>query len=212
MSVARRVGALAIAAALVSAFTIVTTPSATAEVTTAKLRVAHFSPDTPGVDVYLDGKRAVGNMGFQTVTDYLTVPGGAHEYAIRPSGAPASSPAVLAGKATLAGGDAYTVAGLGMRAQLHIGVFVDNLSAPPAGKANVRLVNALIGVPAVTMTMGGQTAIANTQFGAASSYEPVTAGRYDVGLNDGSSKPVYGPASLEFGPRHHVHTRRGRRR
>src|SRR5205807_5966150 len=42
-----------------------TVPATAQTHATARLRVAHFSPDTPGVDVYLDGKRAVSNLGFR---------------------------------------------------------------------------------------------------------------------------------------------------
>src|SRR5687768_16473172 len=78
--------------------------SASAQEAPAQLRVAHLSPDTPGVDVYVDGAQAVGNMGYETVTDYLPVPPGEHLLELRPSGAAPTSAAVWSGSATLESG------------------------------------------------------------------------------------------------------------
>jgi Domain of unknown function (DUF4397) len=166
----------------------------------AMLRVAHFSPDTPGVDVYLDGQRAVGNMGFKTVTDYLAVPGGEHQLALRPSGASPTSKPVLTGTATLDDGKAYTVAGLGPRAQLHVGVFVDDLQPPPTGMSSVRFVHAVVGAPPVTVDGGsGGPLFKSATFGKATAYESVKPGNYDVSLEDGSGKVLLAPNSVQFG-------------
>jgi hypothetical protein len=180
---------------------VVTVPAGAQTHATAKLRVAHFSPDTPGVDVYLDGKQAVGNMGFRTVTDYLSVPGGEHEVALRPSGASPTSPPVLSGGATLEGGKAYTIAGLGSRAQLHVGVFVDDVQAPPKGKANVRFVHAVVGATSVEVSLGrGQSPFGETKFGHATSYQAVAAGRYKVSLKDSAGESLLRATQVVFSP------------
>jgi uncharacterized protein DUF4397 len=180
---------------------VMTVPAVAQTRASAKVRVAHFSPDTPGVDVYLDGKRAVGNMGFRTVTDYLSVPEGEHQLALRPSGASPTSPAVLTGAATLDGGKAYTVAGLGPRAELHVGVFVDEEQAPPAGKANIRVVQAVVGTTAVDVTLGGgEPAFNDTKFGDATDYRAVAPGNYDISLTDTSGTSLLRSTPLEFSP------------
>lgn len=46
---------------------------------TTLVRVAHLSPDTAGVDVYVDGERALGNVNFETVSNYQTIPAGRHK-------------------------------------------------------------------------------------------------------------------------------------
>src|SRR5262245_26862585 len=72
------------------------------------IRVAHLSPDTPGVDVYVDGQRALGNVGFNTVSDYKSVPPGPHRLELRPAGAAADSTPAIDVTVSLQGGDAYT--------------------------------------------------------------------------------------------------------
>jgi hypothetical protein len=180
---------------------VVTVPASAQTHATAKLRVAHFSPDTPGVDVYLDGKQAAGNIGFRTVTDYLSVPGGEHEVALRPSGAPASSPPVLSGGAMLDGGKAYTIAGLGTRSQLHVGVFVDDVHAPPEGKANVRFVHAVVGATSVKVSLGrGKSPFGETKFGHATAYRAIAAGRYNLSLKDAAGESLLRSTSVVFSP------------
>ncbi len=186
---------------IVALLAVMTAPAIAQTRATAKLRVAHFSPDTPGVDVYLDGKKAVGNMGFRTVTDYLTVPGGDHQLALRPSGAPATSKPVLSGAATLDGGKAYTVAGLGSRATLHAGVFVDDVQPPPAGQANVRVVQAVVGTKAVDVALGGgEPPFSDVPFGEATDYRSLPPGSYQISLKDTSGASLLKPTAVEFAP------------
>ena len=123
------------------------------------MRVAHLSPDTPGVDVYVDGAQAVGNMGFETVTDYLPVPPGSHELALRPSGADPSSAPVWSGAATLESGKFYTAAGSGPRAQLEAHLFTDDMTTPAPGNANVRFLHAAVGTEAVDVTFAGSSLV-----------------------------------------------------
>lgn len=168
---------------------------------TARLRVAHLSPDTPGVDVYVDGRQVVANLGFRTVTDYMSVPSGEHEIALRPSGAPASSPPVLSGGANLGGGKAYTIAGLGSRAELHVGVFVDDVQAPPQGKANVRFVDAVVGTTSVEVTLGpNRSPFGDTKFGQATGYRVIAAGRDAISLHDTDGTSLLGATSVVFSP------------
>ncbi|MBZ0295187.1 MAG: DUF4397 domain-containing protein, partial [Anaerolineae bacterium] len=49
---------------------------------TAHIRVAHFSPDTPAVDVYLDGELSdVQQLEFPSVTGWIDVPAGTYSVA-----------------------------------------------------------------------------------------------------------------------------------
>ena len=79
----------------------VTTP-ATAEDAVGYVRLAHLSPDTPKVDVYLskvgDGSfttQVFPHVGYGTMSKYLALPVGTYAVAMRTEGAPASSPPVL---------------------------------------------------------------------------------------------------------------------
>ncbi|EMA37851.1 DUF4397 domain-containing protein [Halobiforma nitratireducens] len=54
----------------------------------AYVRVAHFSPDAPAVDVWADDAPLVENVSFEDVSGYLAVPAGTYTLAIRPAGDP----------------------------------------------------------------------------------------------------------------------------
>jgi Domain of unknown function (DUF4397) len=177
------------------------TSASAQEAPPAHVRVAHLSPDTPGVDVYVDGKQAVGNMGFETVTDYLAVPAGEHLFELRPSGAAPNSTPVWSGRPTLASGMYYTAAGLGPRAQLTAQLFTDSMTPPPAGQANVRFIHAAVGAPAVNVAFAGSSLQFNgAAFATPTDYQPVAPGRYDVSLKDGSGAALVGSQVVEFSP------------
>ncbi len=147
----------------------------------AMVRVAHLSPDTAGVDVWIDGQRKLQNVGYDTVSDYATLPAGQHELELRPAGAEASAKPLLAAKPTLEDGSAYTVAGVGLNAQLRGQIFDDDLSAPAAGDAKVRVINAAVGIAPIDVTLTGRSVFGRSiGFAAASPYANVSPGQKDV--------------------------------
>lgn len=147
----------------------------------ALVRVAHLSPDTEGIDLYLDGEAVVQNIGFDTVSDYLGVPAGRHRLEAFPSGAPEGTEALLDLDTDLVAGAAYTVAGVGLREDLRAELLTDDLSAPPAGQAKLRAIHAALGVEDVDVVLSGQPALfedAGPQ--RATPYAAVPPGTYDV--------------------------------
>ncbi|MFQ3661824.1 MAG: DUF4397 domain-containing protein [Chloroflexaceae bacterium] len=88
---------------------------------TARLRAAHFSPNAPAVDIFVNGARAITNLSFKEATGYLEVPAGTYEVGIAPAGGSpifTTSLTVEAGKVYTAwasgllggaGGQAFTV-------------------------------------------------------------------------------------------------------
>src|SRR5215212_6366718 len=112
-------------------------PAVFAQSGTAKVRVVHASPDAPAVDVYLDGNKVLTNVPFFTASDYLDVPAGPHDIKVTPTG-DANTAVIDAKGVSIEAGKAHTVAATGKLAELKPTVYVDNLSAPAAGKAHVR--------------------------------------------------------------------------
>ena len=90
-------------------------PSANAA-TEGLLRLAHLSPDTPSVDVYVDSvanpadKLLLRGVSYGTISDYEQVPPGTYTVAMRASGAAASTPPVLSTTVEVADRSARTVA------------------------------------------------------------------------------------------------------
>jgi LPXTG-motif cell wall-anchored protein len=155
-------------------------PATFAQPGMAKVRVVHASPDAPAVDVYVDGNKVLTNVPFFTASDYLDVPAGPHDLKVTPTGEP--NTAVIDAKGvTVESGRAYTVAATGRLAEIKPAILADNLSAPAAGKAHVRVVHFSQDAPAVDIKVkGGPTLIPNLAFPNASDYLPVDANTYDI--------------------------------
>jgi Domain of unknown function (DUF4397) len=148
---------------------------------TALLRVAHLSPDTAGVDVYLDGQRALGNVNYQTVSNYQAVPAGKHRLELRPAGAAASTKPLLDTTRDLASQQAYTAAGVGENAHLRGQVFNDDLTSPAPGAAKLRVIHAAVNVAPVDIDLVGGPALGTSiPFASATAYAEVPAGRYTL--------------------------------
>jgi hypothetical protein len=146
---------------------------------TVEVRVAHFSPDAPNVDVYVDGARILSNVPFSAVSDYLSIRPGRHTFAITPAG---SSTIVISASAHLRPGRASTIAAVGLLADgsLRATIYEDDVCAP-AGNAKVRAIHAAPDVPAVDVTLpDGTVLISNLSFPNASGYLEVPAGAYTL--------------------------------
>ncbi|UPG64055.1 DUF4397 domain-containing protein [Metabacillus endolithicus] len=87
------------------------------------VRVFHASPDAPGVDVYVNGNKAITNLVFQETTDYLQLPYGRYTIEVYPTGE--TTQPVLREQLSLTRNTYYTVAATGRVANLKLNVFVD---------------------------------------------------------------------------------------
>src|ERR1700691_5628074 len=111
------------------------------------LRLAHLSPNTPAVDVYLydfgnpKAEVVLHHVSYGTVSPFLPAPAGTYTVAMRAAGAAATSAPVLSTAVHVQAGDAYTVAGMGPKDGLRLVVLKDDLSAP-AGHSMVQVIQA----------------------------------------------------------------------
>ena len=106
----------------------------------AQVRVAHFSPDAP--NVYVNGEPALTDVPYTTVSSYLSLPAGTQQVTVYVTGG--TSTPVIEEPVKLAAGGAYTEAAVGLLTDDSITaqVYQDDLSAPSAGNAKVRVVHA----------------------------------------------------------------------
>src|SRR6478609_5136051 len=58
-----------------------------AQDTDAQIRVVHTSPDSPAVDIWIDGEATFTGMKFDTSSALTAVPAGDHDVAVVPKGA-----------------------------------------------------------------------------------------------------------------------------
>ena len=156
-------------------------PAAASHQASGYLRLAHLSPNTPPVDVYLysvgksNAMVVVHHVAYGTVSTYQTVPVGDYTVAMRGAGKPSSSPPVLSTTVRIQAGHAYTVAGLGPASGLRLAVLHDTLTTPK-GRSLVRVIQASLKEKKVTVTAGGKTLASNLAFGSVTSYVSVAPG------------------------------------
>ena len=145
------------------------------------LRLAHLSPNTPAVDVYLypfgqaSAIVVLRHVAYGTVSPYRNVASGEYTVAMRLAGtAPATRP-VLSTTVSVTAGHAYTVAGMGPKSGLRLQVIGDQLSCPP-GRAMVRVIQASLRQHLVTVTADGQVLSRRQAFATVTSYRTVGPG------------------------------------
>jgi nucleoid-associated protein YgaU len=167
------------------------TAASAASPQTGFLRLAHLSPNTPDVDVYLysfgnpTAKVVLHHVGYGDVSTYQSVPTGQYTAAMRLTGAPATSPPVLSSSLGITAGHAYTVAGLGPKAGLRLQVLNDQTTAP-AGKVLVRVIEASLVQHVVSVKFNGSTVIGSLAFSSVSPYQTVPPGTGTLSVTGGS--------------------------
>jgi hypothetical protein len=191
--------------ALASASAVTTGASAASPNNVGYVRLAHLSPDTPDVDVYLDSmsstqkEQVFHGVGYGTMSGYLPLPTGSYTVSMRGAGAPASSKPVISANVTVLAGHAYTVAGVGKHADLGLRVIADNLSSPMNGHAKIRIVQASIKAPLLDVGVKGGSEIATqVAFATTTDYFDVSAGNITLRVApSGGGTPVELPVSLQ---------------
>ncbi len=174
---------------------------------TGWIRLAHFSPNTPAVDVYLysfgnsNAQIVLHHVAYGTVSPYEAVSAGDYSVAMRAAGASPSSQPVLSTSVTIQAGHAYTVAGMGPESGLRLAVLDDDLTTP-SGKALVRVIQASLKDQTVSVSFGSQVLSSKLAFGTVSSYLTVTPGTQDVKVSATSGGDASQSVTLAAGTVH----------
>jgi len=169
---------------LAGAFGVVAS-AASASTGTGYLRLAHFSPNTPAVDVYLysfgnpSAMVVLRHVAYGDASPYESVSSGEYTVAMRAAGAPASSKPVLSTTINVVAGDAYTVAGMGPLSGLRLQVLNDSLAMTP-DNALVRVIQASMHQNQVTVTAGSTVLGQNVNFTGVTLYKAVSPGTVTV--------------------------------
>ena len=187
-------------------------PAAAAEDAPGLLRIAHLSPDTPAVDVALapltvgeaapladPGPDIATGVGYGDLSAFTEVPPGAYAVSVRPAGTGRATAPVLTARVDVPAGEARTVALTGLFADLALETRSDDLSAPPAGSARVRVLSAAAGVGSVDVGLDGGPVLATAlPFGETSAAVVVPAGPATVRVDGApTALPVtWAPGSI----------------
>lgn len=178
-------------------------PAASAADQPALIRAAHFSPDTPGVDVYLNGfaggsaRLWVPDATYGGVSPYQRVTPGLYVVSMRPHGAAASTKPVISWNLDVKAGQAYTTAAIGASSHLKSIVLHDDLSLPPAGSGRIRLIQAASRAPKADVTaVDGPTVATGAAFATTTGYATVPAGTWSLQARSTGSPEVTASARV----------------
>jgi uncharacterized protein DUF4397 len=201
----RRLGSAAAVLAAVATVTLFASPARAAG--DGYVRLAHLSPDTPAVDVYLRSAadaikpQTFKGVAYGAMSAYLRLPSGNYQVAMRKAGAAASTKPVLTTDVDVRTGAAYTVAGVGRFADLGLRVLQDDLELPDPGRSKVRIIQASIKAPVLDVAGQNGTKIADAvQFASTTGYREVNPGRWSVRVvPTGGGKTSVLPCTLGAG-------------
>ncbi len=152
----------------------------------ARVRAAHFSPDAPAVDIFINGEKAIEHLSFRRATGYLEVPAGTYTVGIAPSGGTASD-IIYTADLTLEPGKVYTAWANGLlgstdaKKAFKVTPSVDADFAPVVKQARVRAIHAvpdIAGSPVDVYANGVK--LVTFDFFAVTDYLTVPAGDYDI--------------------------------
>lgn len=104
----------------------------------AQVRVIDVSPDAPALDIHQNSNPALYNVGFGTVSSYITVPAGAYTHSVYSSGTEQQLATV---RGSLSAGSQYTVLTSNLAASLQMTVLKDQSTPAPAGQVALRILD-----------------------------------------------------------------------
>jgi len=145
------------------------------------VRCANLSPGTPeNIYLYPFGDpmhpTVLMHDGYGSVSAYMPVAAGQYTLAMRPAGASAASPPSVSTSFMVSAGTNYTVASIGSASIRKLEVLTDQAAGPPGRNALVRVIQASVKQPKVTVSVGDSTLARQLAFGSATSYQAVEPG------------------------------------
>jgi hypothetical protein len=162
--------------------------SITSTATGPLVRIIDTSPDAPGLDMYQNGSAMAYNLGFGTVTSYVSIPAGASTITADTAG---TKQVLTTASATYADGAEYTVLIGNGAANLQETVLTDQSLPAPLGEVSLRLLHEATRIPGgvdLYLVPSGATlatatpVLKNLVFASNSGYITVPAGTYTIEL------------------------------
>jgi Domain of unknown function (DUF4397) len=144
----------------------------------AKVMVIHASPNAPAVDVLVDDAKALSSVPFGVASSYLTVKAGTRNIKVNAAG---TSTSVINAPVAVTKDKNYSIFAGDVLGSITPLVFTDDLTAPAAGKAHIRVIHLSPDAPAVDVAVtGGAVLFPNLTFKQGTAFTPVAAGSYNL--------------------------------
>ncbi len=162
--------------------------SVTQSASVASVRIIDASPNAPGLDVYEGGSALAYNLGFGTVTSYVSISPGISTISADTAG---SKQQLVSARGTFAPSTQYTVLIGNVAASLQETVLTDRSIPAPSGQIAIRVVDQATRfsagvdvylVPTGTKLGSVTPVLTNLVFGSNSGYITVPAGTYSIVL------------------------------
>ena len=149
----------------------------------ARLRVAHLSPDTPALDLWLrafDGsqEQLVDGAGYGDVSGYDDLEPGLYTVSLREVGAGPDEAPVVDAAIELEAGASFTYAVMGRQDERRSELLRDQVTPPDGDEVRLRVLNAAstVDAPVAVAVAGGPRIAADIPFGGVSESTTVAAG------------------------------------
>lgn len=146
-----------------------------AERSNALVRVINAVPGNMSFDIFADDQKVFESVAFKTVTPYKELSNASHAFRVRHAGNDSAQP-VAENSENLAGGRHYTIVVMPDTNDRHaIHIVNDNITTPPAEKAQVRIINASpdLGEIDVVDKQGNKTLFSGVDFEGTVAYTDV---------------------------------------
>ncbi len=178
----------------------------------AKLRVLQASPNAPNLAVLVDSTSITSDLGFQANTGYQTEKSGSHQFVMEPSGTTNNIVPSAYQTLNLVSNTQNTFILAGYSSSLS-GIFLtDDTTTPTNSGINLRIVNAApslgttapadevdVYIVATGTTLSGTPNINALAFGAASTYQALAAGTYQIFFTEpGTTLTYYNTPPITF--------------
>jgi hypothetical protein len=144
--------------------------------------------DTPAVDVYVNGQKAISNLAFKEASPWAMLPAGTYDVKVTAAG---GTGAVIQANLPLEAGKYYSVVAVGQLSNITAKVVEDNLMLEDSSKAKIQVVHASPDAPAVDVAVtGGSTLVPGLAFPNASGYLTVDPMTVDVEVRAAGTNTV----------------------
>lgn len=144
------------------------------------LRIGHFSPDAPNVNVIVDGDAVLEDVAFSEISDFMSLSAGSYDVEIVPVG---GDDAVISATLDLEADTYYTVLAIGRVDAIDTLVLTDEFETMEleGDESSLRFVHCSPDAPAVDLRLvDGTVLFEGIEFGDVAEFLTVDAERYDV--------------------------------
>ncbi len=160
---------------------------------TAKIRVAHFSPDAPAVDIFVNGVRsAITDLAYDTTSGYVELDAGSYEFGV----APADGDPIYTTTVTLEAGTVVTAWANGLLNGTGLQAFKVTPTVDRDYNLQLRVLHASPNAPPVDVLVNGTPAVTDLAFGSLTSYLPLTEGLYTIAIRVSGTETIVLTTSL----------------